>query len=421
MTPNVRRTELPNGLRLVSDHMEDVASVALGIWVENGSRFESRPQAGISHFLEHLLFKGTARRTAAQIAEEIDAVGGVLNAFTGKEYTCYYARVLAEHAPLAIDLLTDIFLHSQFAAEEIDRERNVVLQEISQVEDTPDDYIHDLFNLRYWPEHPLSFPVCGRSETVEGFHRQDFLDFWSARYRPDRIIVAAAGALPHEQLQAWAERDLGHLDGTAVPVESPPPAPRPGVFVVEKPLEQVHLCLGTPGIAHTAPERFAAHVLNTALGGGMSSRLFQEIREKRGRAYAVYSFLSAYRDAGYLGVYVGTAAEWVEEVIGVILAELRALAREGLRPEELGRAKSQLKGNMLLGLETSDARMSRLAKNEVYFRADIAPQEVAARIDAVTNDAIVALAQRLIQPDAFGLALLGDLGGRSLDASLLGG
>jgi predicted Zn-dependent peptidase len=415
----VRRSALPNGLRIVSEHMPGVPSVTVGIWVESGSRFEPRRLGGISHFLEHLLFKGTERRSAAQIAEEIDAVGGVLNAFTGKEYTCYYARVLAEHTGLATDLLADLFLHSRFDPAEIDRERSVVLQEISQSEDTPDDYIHDLFNLRYWPDHPLSFPVCGTSDTVHGLTRADFLDFLAARYRPDRLIIAAAGEITHETLEAWAARDFGHLTGSAVAVGGTAPQPARGVFTVEKPLEQIHLCVGIPGVAQDAEERYAAYLLNTALGGGMSSRLFQEIRENRGHAYSVFSFLSSFRDAGYLGIYVGTAAEWVEDVIGVITSELRDVAHQGLRPAELARAKNQLKGSMLLGLETSDSRMSRVAKNEVYFQRDFPLTEVAACIDATGNDAIVALAQRLVRPEHMAVALLGALDGHRVDESIL--
>lgn len=415
----IRRSQLPNGIRIVSEEVPSVPSVTIGIWVENGSRFESPQQGGLSHFLEHLLFKGTERRTAAEIAEEIDAVGGVLNAFTGKEYTCYYARVLAEHTDLATDLLADLFLHSRFDREEIERERSVVLQEISQLEDTPDDYIHDLFNLRYWPGHPLSFPVCGTNETVRSFEREDFLSFLAARYRPDRIIIAAAGALTHERLLDWVEGSFGGLSGSAAPVNNGPPAEQTGVFVHEKALEQVHLCFGTAGVSQAAPERYAAHLLNTALGGGMSSRLFQEIRERRGRAYSVYSFLSSYRDAGYLGVYVGTAAEWVNEVLDVMLNELHALAREGLRDEELARVKNQLKGSMLLGLETSDARMSRIAKNEIFFGRDISLGEIAHSIDAVTNEEITALAARLIRRETMALVVLGDLKGHAVDTSVL--
>src|SRR4029453_18211795 len=223
------KTVLDNGIRIVSHEMPEHRSVSLGIWVENGSRHESEAENGLSHFIEHLLFKGTERRSAAQIAEEMDAVGGVLNAFTGKEYTCYYARVLAEHTDLATDLLADLFLHSKLDPAEIDRERTVVLQEISQSEDTPDDYIHDLFHLRYWPDHPLSFPVCGTSETVQALQRADFVDFLAARYRPDRLIIAAAGDITHEALERWAVRDFGHLTGTAVPIDGAQPRAMRGV------------------------------------------------------------------------------------------------------------------------------------------------------------------------------------------------
>jgi predicted Zn-dependent peptidase len=399
--------------------MPGVPSVTVGIWVENGSRYEMPEQAGISHYLEHLFFKGTQRRTAAQIAEEIDAVGGVLNAFTGKEYTCYYAKVLAEHLPIAEDVLADIFLQSRFDPQEIERERSVVVQEILQVEDTPDDYVHELFNLKFWPDHPLSYPVCGRVETVQRFGQRDFLDFITARYRPDRLIIAAAGNLEHERLVEWVASQFGGLQGRAVITDGQPPVANRSVFCHQKALEQVHLCLGAPGISQVADERYAAYLLNTALGGGMSSRLFQEIREKRGRAYSVYSFLSSYLDAGYVGIYVGTSAEWVEEVVGIIVAELTAIRTLGLRAEELARVKNQLKGNMLLGLETSDNRMSRIAKNEIYFGADIPPTEVAARIDATTNDQIVQLAQDLLRPEAMAITMLGDLKGRTLGEDLL--
>jgi len=415
----VRRSALPNGLRIVTEPLEGVPSVTIGIWVESGSRFEPPHLGGISHFLEHLLFKGTERRSAAQIAEEIDAVGGVLNAFTGKEYTCYYARVLAEHATLAMDLLADLFLNSRLDSEEIDRERTVVLQEISQSEDTPDDYIHDLFNEHYWPGHPLGRPVCGTGATVQTFARDAFVDFLGARYRPDRLIISAAGNVTHETVEAWAARDFSNLSGSASLIDGGPPVPRPGITVTEKSLEQVHLCLGVPGIAQGASERYAAYLLNTVLGGGMSSRLFQEIRERRGHAYSVYSFLSSYRDAGYLGVYVGTSAQWVEDVVTVIARELGALARDGLRPDELARAKTQLKGNMLLGLETSDSRMSRVAKNEIYHQRDVPISELSEGIDGVTHDQVVALATRLAHANGRSLALLGDLGDRVIDPSIL--
>ena len=417
----MQATRLANGVRVLSESLPDLASVTVGIWVENGSRYEREDQAGISHFLEHLFFKGTERRTAAQIAEEMDAVGGVLNAFTGKEYTCYYAKVLREHLPLALDLLADIFTQSRFAADEIERERSVIVQEISEVEDRPDDYVHELFNLAFWPGHPLARPIAGRAETVGRFQRDDFLRFLEARYRPDRILVAAAGDVVHEDLLGVVTRNLGALAGSAPGPDGRLPTAQAGVWTHEKSLEQVHLCLGTPGIAQTDADRYAAHLLNVALGGGMSSRLFQEIRERRGKAYTVYSFLASYLDAGYTGVYVGTAPEWAREVVDVVRAELERVARDGLTPTELARVKNQMKGNILLGLETSDSRMSRIAKNEIYFGRDVPLDEVAEAVDRVTNDDVLRVARRLFRPDSLALTVLGDLKGERFDEHVLTG
>jgi predicted Zn-dependent peptidase len=414
-------SRLPNGVRVLTEELPDLPSVTVGIWVENGSRYETDAQAGISHFLEHLFFKGTDRRTAAQIAEEIDAVGGVLNAFTGKEYTCYYAKVLPEHVDLALDLLSDIFTHSRFAADEIERERTVVIQEISQVEDTPDDYVHELFNLAFWPNHPLSRPIAGSAATVGGFTREDFLRFLELRYRPNRVLVAAAGNLRHDALVDVVTRHLGALGGSASKIDGGPPTPRAGVSVHEKRLEQVHLCFGAPGISQTDADRYPAHLMNIALGGGMSSRLFQEIRERRGKAYTVYSFLSSYIDVGYVGMYVGTSAEWVREVVDIIRSEIERVAEHGLTAEELVRVKNQMKGNMLLGLETSDSRMSRIAKNEMYFGTDVSIEEVARAIDAVGNDDVVRAARRLFRPGTLALTVLGDLKGERLDDEVLAG
>jgi len=417
----MRATRLPNGIRVVSEELAALGSVTVGIWVENGSRYERPEQAGISHFLEHLFFKGTARRTAAQIAEEIDAVGGVLNAFTGKEYTCYYAKVLDEHLPLALDLLADVFTCSQFAEEEIDRERTVIVQEISQIEDTPDDYVHDLFTQAFWPGHPLARPIAGTAETVSTFHRKEFVDFLGTRYRPDRILVAGAGNLKHEVLAQVVERHFGPLEGSAPILDVAPPVAARGLSLHQKDLEQVHLCFGASGVSQHDDDRYTAHLLNSALGGGMSSRLFQEIREKRGKAYTVYSFLTSYRDTGYSGVYVGTSAESVREVVESVRSELAVLVRDGLKPAELGRVKTQMKGGMQLGLETSDSRMSRIAKNDIYYGRDVPIAEVAARFDAVTNDDVVRVASRLFGQGVVQLTVLGDVAAQQLDDGILEG
>jgi predicted Zn-dependent peptidase len=415
----VRKSVLPNGVRVLTEPMPQMVSATIGIWVENGSRYEhERRQNGVSHFIEHLLFKGTKKRTAAQIAEEFDAVGGVLNAFTGKEYTCYYAKVLGADLKMATELLADLFLESVFDPAEIDRERQVVLQEISQAEDTPDDFIHDLFNLNFWKGHPLALPIFGSVETVNAIDRDLLVSFMADRYRAGRVFIAAAGAVDHDGLVADCERFFGGIkgDGRGEPI-SPP---RETVMVLNqaKELEQAHICIGGPGISQVDPLRFAAYVMNTAVGGGMSSRLFQEVREKRGRVYSIYSFISSFLDCGYFGIYAGTNPEWVDEVIEVTLSEIGKVSREGLKPNELARAKSQLKGNMLLGMESSDSRMNRLARNEIYFRRDIPLEEIAAAIDGVTNDQVVELSTHCFKSDRMGLVLLGDLKGRQLGSDV---
>jgi predicted Zn-dependent peptidase len=404
---------LDNGIRVISHEMPGQRSVSLGIWVENGSRHESAAQNGISHFIEHLLFKGTERRTAAQIAEEMDAVGGVLNAFTSKEHTCYYAKVLDEDLPLAIDLLTDIFLHSSFDSEEIERERSVILQEISQAEDTPDDYVHDLFSLDFFKDHPIGRPICGRQETVGSFQRADFVEFFKSRYRPRRVIVAAAGNFRHDALAREMGERLGGVSGltdgaTQALAAEAAPKMASGVFPHVKELEQVHLCLGVAGISQAHPKRYVAYVLNTLLGGGMSSRLFQEIREKRGKAYSVYSFSSSYRDVGYFGVYAGTSVESTEEVVGLVVKELKKLAAGEVKEDEIQRTRGQLVGSMMLGLESTDSWMSHIARNEIYFGQPVTTEEICRRIRSVSRDDVVELAETFFRADGMTLTLLGD-------------
>ncbi len=420
----VAKTVLDNGIRVIAEEMPGSHSVTLGIWVENGSRHETRSKSGISHFIEHLLFKGTERRSAAQIAEEMDSVGGVLNAFTGKEYTCYYAKVLDENLALAIDLLADIFIHSVFEREEIERERSVILQEISQVEDTPDDYVHELFSADFFRDHALGRPICGDAATVTNFQRDDFIDFWHDRYLPSRVIIAAAGHLDPPELFRQMARSLGKVDVSrpAAKPEEPradgKPVRQSGVFKHSKPLEQVHLCLGLDGIQQAHPERYVFYVLNTILGGGMSSRLFQEIREKRGKVYSIYSFQSAYHDVGYLGVYAGTSLEWAEEVVELVVREMRRIADGDLKEEEVERTRNQLVGSTTLGLESSDSWMGHIAKNEIYFSRAVSLDEIGQGIRAVSRDEVVKLASSLFQPAALTLTVLGDLAKKDLDIKL---
>jgi predicted Zn-dependent peptidase len=407
------KTVLDNGIRVLSHEMPDHRSASIGIWVENGSRHEAEPENGISHFLEHLLFKGTERRSAADIAEEMDAVGGVINAFTAKEHTCYYAKVLDENLPLAIDLLTDIFLNSKFDEQEIERERSVILQEISQAEDTPDDYVHDLFSLDLFQDHPIGRPICGTAATVTRFTREDIVRFFSSRYRPRRVIVAAAGHLRHQDIVSEMAARLGSVDdGGGDRMEATDgyrqPELRYGVFPHPKSLEQAHLCMGVQGLSQAHPQRYAGYVLNTLLGGGMSSRLFQEIREKRGKAYSVYSFSSAYRDVGYFGVYAGTSVESTEEVVELIIKELKALADGSISEDELRRTQGQLVGGMMLGLESTDSWMSHIARNEIYYGRTISTDDICQGIRAVTRPDVIELARQLFRSGALTLSLLGD-------------
>jgi len=381
--------------------------VTVGIWVESGSRYESDAEGGISHFLEHLFFKGTERRTAFQIAQEVEALGGVLNAFTGKEQTCYYAKVLPEHLPIALDVLGDVFTHSTFPDEEIERERTVIAQEIMQTEDTPEEHVYDLLGMAFWPGHPLARPIAGSVESIGRHVRSDFVTFMRARYSPDRILVAGAGALTHEALVAGVERHLGGLGGESARVALSIPVPRGGRWETAKDLEQTHVCLAIPGVPQTDVQRYPVYLLQLALGGGMASRLFQEIRERRGRAYSVYAFHSSFHDTGCFGVYVATSRQWVDEVIAVCRAAFDDVAHNGLAAEELARTKTQMKGGLLLGLETSDSRMTRLARNVMSFGRDVPIDEVCRDVEAVTNDDVMAAAQRLLASDVVNVTVLG--------------
>lgn len=403
----MRASRLDNGVRIVSDAAPDLRSVTVGIWVENGSRYETDGEAGISHFLEHLFFKGTERRSAFDIAQEVESLGGVLNAFTGKEHTCYFAKVLPEHLGVALDVLGDVFVHSTFSEDEIERERTVIAQEIMQTEDTPEEHVHDLFNIAFWPGHPLARPIAGSIDSIGRFGRADFLRFMEARYRPDRILVAGAGALTHEALVEGVERYLGGLDGTAATVPLVPPAPRGGRWETPRDLEQTHVCLGVPGVSHTDAQRYAVYLLQLALGGGMASRLFQEIRERRGRAYSVYAFHSSFHDTGCFGVYCATSRQWVDEVVDVCRDAFEDVAREGFARDELARVKTQMKGGLFLGLETSDSRMMRLARNMLVFGREVPIDEVCRDVEAIGNDDIVAAAQRVLASDVLNVTVLG--------------
>lgn len=405
----IQKTTLDNGIQVITEEIPHVHSVSVGVWVQAGSRDESLEENGISHFIEHMLFKGTKRRSARQIAKEIDAVGGILNAFTSKEFSSFYAKVLSEHLPLALDLLFDLFLNSLFSAEELEKERQVIVQEISMVEDTPDEYIHDLFNESFWPRHPLGSPILGRMETISKMNRKKLMEFFHQHYLDVQPILVAAGNLKHENLLKPVREALGKMRPRPKKRHGRPPRPHPRLLVKNKKLEQVHLVLGTEGLSATHAQRFTIAILNTVLGGGMSSRLFQEVREKRGLAYSIYSYLSSFLDSGLLGVYAGTGEKTVSRVLQTILREMKKLADNSLKPKELRAAKEQLKGNLLLSLESTDNRMSRLAKNELYFNRYISPEEIIEGIEKVASDEVNALAQQILRPGSLSLTALGPI------------
>jgi predicted Zn-dependent peptidase len=413
-----QKTVLDNGIKVITEEIPYLKSVSIGVWVNTGSRDEQPHENGISHFIEHLLFKGTERRTAFDIAKEIDSVGGTLNAFTGREYTCFYAKVIDRNLPLAIDLLSDIFLHSLMDPNDVEKERMVILQEIKMVEDTPDDYIHDLFNRVCWGDHPLGFPIFGTSELVQSFNRDQVYQFLKDNYLPKRIIICAAGNLRHQEVVDSIGATFGEIPKSDKLWQRVKPHSISTSNIRRRELEQVHFCLGTKGLEYNHSLRFASYLLNTVLGGGMSSRLFQEIRENRGLAYSVYSYLPSYIDSGLVVVYAGTNGNSFQEVIDLVLKEFNRLKTERFKKEELETAKEQLKGNLLLSLESSDNLMTRLAKNEIYLGSYMPVERVIKGIDEVDEEGVRHLAETIFDEQFFCLTVLGPVDGDGFKKNL---
>ncbi|MBN2439370.1 MAG: insulinase family protein [Deltaproteobacteria bacterium] len=403
----VSKTILDNNIRVVSEEIGHVRSISIGAWVEGGSRRENPLTSGTAHFIEHMLFKGTERRSAFDIASAIDSVGGVMNAATGKELTSFYIKIPDYRLEMAVDLLADIFTGSRFAEEEIGRERSVILQEIRMVEDSPDDHIHDFFEGMFWKGHPLGLPILGTKERVESFRRDDLFRFFQNHYGGSNLVLTAAGNLRQGRFAELVRKSFGSLAGTSLCGPAEVPVSVPGRAVLPKELEQAHLIVGAPAPSAVSPERHAAFLLNAVLGGSMSSRLFQEIREKRGLAYDIGSYLAPYRDAGLFGVCAGTDSVRVREVLGLIREGLERSCAELLTEKELRSAKELLKGNFLLGMESTDNRMSALAKNEIYFGRQVTLEEIIERIDAVGREEIRELAGRMFRPEALTVAALG--------------
>jgi len=412
---DIRRTVLPNGLIVLTERMDYMRSVAMGVWIKSGSRCEPAETNGISHFVEHMVFKGTHHRSAQQIAREMDSIGGNLDAYTGKETICFDVKSLAEHVPIALDVLTDMVLNPIFAEADIERERKVILEEIKIDEDSPEVLVHELFTQAFWKDHPLGKPILGTSKTVARLDQQSLLAYHGDRFHGGNIIFSAAGNLEHDRFVEAVAQKFSALAGSETLNEQPAPEASARIILRnKKALEQVQICLGVPAPPLTDDSRYIALILNTVLGGGMSSRLFQTIREERGMAYSIYSDLSPYRDTGALCVFAGTSVGKGLEAVELILEEFRKMKRELLSEEELTRAKDQVKGNILLGLESSNSRMANLAHQEMYFHHFFTAEEIIARICEVDAAQVQAMAQRLLVPERIAVTLLGRLDGVKL-------
>jgi predicted Zn-dependent peptidase len=408
------RDVLDNGLRILTERMSQVRSISIGVWLTRGSRHETAERGGIAHFVEHMLFKGTATRTAEDIAQAIDSIGGQLDAFTAKEYASYYIKVLDEHLPLAIDILADIVRNPAFGAEDIEREKKVVLEEIKMVEDTPDDLVHELFTQGFWENHPLGRPILGTKETVESFNVDLLRSYFSNAYTARNLIVSAVGNLEHERVRELVAEKFGSVAASGDSIGEQAPRVVPKILIRNKELEQSHLCLGVGSYPQNHDDRYSSYVLNTLLGGSMSSRLFQNVREKRGLAYAVFSGLSAYRDAGSFTIYAGCSNEAVGEVVDLVVEELRGVKNALVPDAELQRAKDHLKGSLMLSLENTASRMSHIARQEIYFDRQFGLDETLQGIERVTSADVQRVAVDLFGNGSLAATVLGNVNGLQL-------
>ena len=420
---NIRKTVLSNGLLVLTESMPHLRSISMGAWIGSGSRDEAPEVNGVSHFVEHMVFKGTTSRSAQQIAREVDTIGGNLDAFTGKEMVCFNIKVLDENVAPALDVLSDLVLHPTFTPEELAREQGVILEEIKMDEDNPDYLVHEIFTQNFWKGDALGRPILGTEKTVSSFNQQIIFDFYNSRFTPRNMVFSAAGNLEHDAFVAQVEQQFGSLaaDGSEPIAVPEAPTATPHITLKrKKSLEQVQLCLGVPAPPVNDPSRYGVYLLNTMLGGGMSSRLFQTIREDRGLAYSIYSEMNPFRDTGSLCVYAGTSVDKTQEVLELTLRELRRLKEETVSVAELKRAKDQLKSNIVIGLESSGSRMANLARQQMYFGRFFDVDEITAEIEAVTPDDVQALARRMFRPEALALTLLGNLGSMKIEREDLG-
>ena len=413
-----RKLVLDNGVRVVTERMPTLKSVTVGVWVTTGSRDEQPSQAGYSHFIEHMLFKGTRNRSSAEISREIDALGGEMNAFTSRETTTYYVKVLDQQLDRALELLSDLFHHSCFAPKEIEKEKQVVLEEIRMVQDDPEDLVQELHMGQVLGRHPLGRSILGREKTIRGLRRQDLLSYIETHYDPGQTVVSIAGNFDQTKLDRLAARYFGKgRDAKANQVNGRrPPDVHSGVLLKKKRLEQVHLCLGLKGVAAGHQDRYALYALNSVLGGSVSSRLFQEVREKRGLAYSIYSFLSGYSDGGMITIYAATRPKEVDRVVDLVCREIRQIGIKGVERKELERAKIQMKGSLMLSLESSHSRMSKLAKDELTYGRHTSLDDMLAHIDRVNVEQVFKVSRQFFKLDSLAITGLGPLVSRSLHA-----
>ena len=414
------REVVNDGLRLITESMPHVRSISIGLWLTRGSRHEGPSQSGISHFIEHMLFKGSTSRSAQEIAQAIDSIGGQLDAFTAKEYAGYYVKVLDANLPEALDILSDLVLRPAFREEDIEREKKVVLEEIKMVEDTPDDLVYELFTQQFWKGHALGRPILGVPDSVSAFTADELRGFFEQAYVAPNVVISAAGNLDHPQLRSLVETAFADLPATGPPVSWVRPDMAPKLDIRNKELEQSHICLGTAAYQQDHPDRYVSYLLNTIFGGSMSSRLFQHIREERGLAYAVSSGQHVYRDGGALIVYACCATNSVAQVLDLVVDEMRGLAETAVPAEELQRAKDHLKGSLMLSLENTSSRMSQLARQELFFGEQVGLDEILESIDCVTTEDVQRVAQDLLADGPRVVTVLGPSAGLDLSAERLG-
>lgn len=402
-----QKTILSNGIRILSEEISHVRSAVIGVWINAGSRYETDDNSGVSHFIEHMMFKGTKRRTAKDIAEELDAVGGNLNAFTTKEYTCYYAKVLDEHFDLAMDLLSDMLFESMFSQDDLEREKNIIIEEIKMCEDTPDELVHDIFTKAIWQNHPLGRPVIGSSKTVQALNRDDLLNYYEKHYTADNIIITVTGNIKHEVVIEKVESVFRNVKTNKIKHSTLPPVVKSDFICYEKDTEQVHIIIGTPGYKLKHEDIYAVQIMNIILGGGVSSRLFQKIREQKGLVYSIYSYHNSYHDTGLFGIYTGLSKHNVSAAIEMILEELKIILQDGVPENELRRAKNQFKGNLLISLENIGSRMSRLGRSEIYLGKVLSIDEIIQRMYKVTSEDIRRVACNMFKPEHFAMSAVG--------------